>query len=61
MRDVATALGLVLVIEGIAYAAWPNLLRRALEAEQALGRRRTQVMALAIAAAGVGVLALARA
>lgn len=60
MRDFVTALGLVLVIEGLAIAAWPGLVRRAYELTMRLGAWRLRLAGLAAVAAGVGVVALAR-
>ncbi|MFZ5790777.1 MAG: DUF2065 family protein [Pseudomonadota bacterium] len=54
MADLATALGLVLVIEGITLAAMPGMLRRLVETLSTLPE--TVLRAGGLAAAAIGLL-----
>jgi uncharacterized protein YjeT (DUF2065 family) len=54
MADLATALGLVLVIEGITLAAMPGMLRRLVETLSTLPE--TALRAGGLAAAAIGLL-----
>ena len=56
MRDLLTAFALVLVIEGVLYAAFPSAMRRALEA--AMAAPETTLRAAGLLAAVVGVVAV---
>lgn len=60
MRDIGTAIGLVLVLEGLMFAAWPGLARRAHEMAQRLGPWRIRLAGMLAVAAGVGVVAFVR-
>lgn len=60
MRDLVTALALVMVIEGVLYAAFPAGMRRALEAAMALPDATLRMAGLAAAAIGVAAVWLIR-
>ena len=60
MTDFLTALGLAIVIEGLAYAAFPEQMKRWLAVFNALPVNRIRAAALACAAAGLVLLWLAR-
>lgn len=60
LADLFTALGLVLVIEGVLYAAMPRLMRQAVERLSVVEPARMRLLALAVAAVGVVIVALAR-
>lgn len=55
-----TALGLVLVIEGLALALAPSRIEEALAFLAALGPERRRLLGLGAVAAGVAVVALVR-
>jgi uncharacterized protein YjeT (DUF2065 family) len=54
MKDLGTALGLVLVIEGVVYALFPDGMRRV--AAQMLAVPAPMLRAVALAAACIGVI-----
>ena len=56
MQDLLTALALVIVIEGLLYAAFPDALRRALLVM--LGQPVMTVRLIGLAAATIGLIAL---
>lgn len=56
MRDLGVALGLVLVIEGVMWAAFPALARRLLEAMAVAPEQQVRVVGVAAVAAGVAVV-----
>lgn len=56
MRDLLTALALVLVIEGVLYAAFPAAMRRAIEAALALPESTLRIAGLAAAVVGVAAV-----
>ena len=60
MRDLLTALGLVLVIEGLFYAVMPSMMRRAVEVMARIEPQQLRVFATLVAALGVGIVVLAR-
>ena len=60
MQDLLTALGLMLVIEGVLYAAFPMSMRRALAAALALPDTTLRGVGLAAAAVGVAIVWLIR-
>ena len=60
MDDLITALGLVLVIEGIAYALFPNALRSLVQATLELPAKQVQAVALAMAGSGLVIVWLVR-
>lgn len=60
MADLVTALGLVLVIEGIIYGAFPGLARRIGEFLRTAPDDVLRMAGLASAAVGVGVVWFAR-
>lgn len=60
MRDIVTALGLVLIIEGLAIAAWPGLVRRVYEVTMRLGVWRMRLVGLVVVAIGFGLVAFVR-
>ncbi len=60
MADLVTALGLVLVIEGIIYGAFPHLGRRIGEFLRTASDDLLRITGLVSAAAGLGVVWLAR-
>jgi len=59
-QALVTALGLVLVIEGLALALAPSRIEEALAFLAALGPERRRLLGLGAVAAGVGVVALVR-
>ncbi|WP_306117757.1 MULTISPECIES: DUF2065 domain-containing protein [unclassified Roseitalea] len=61
MADLVTALGLVLVIEGIVYGAFPHLGRRIGEFLRTAPDDMLRIAGLASAAIGLGVVWFARA
>lgn len=60
MEDFYTALGLVLVIEGVCYALFPEGMKRALAALQEAPPAMLRTAGLIAAAAGVGLVWLIR-
>lgn len=60
MDDFFSALGLAMVIEGIAYALFPEAMRRMLAKVLTEPQGRLRIVGLLGAAAGVGVVWLAR-
>lgn len=56
MRDLATALALMLVIEGVLYAAFPSAMRRAIEAALTLPETTLRAAGLVAAVVGVAVV-----
>jgi uncharacterized protein YjeT (DUF2065 family) len=60
MRDFLSALGLVLVIEGVLYAAAPEAMRRMMLAAQAVPPRLLRAGGLAAAALGVIIVWVVR-
>lgn len=56
MRDLLTALAMVLVVEGVLYAAFPSGMRRALEA--AMEMPDSALRGAGLMAAVIGVLAV---
>jgi uncharacterized protein YjeT (DUF2065 family) len=60
MEDLITALGLLLVIEGIAYALFPNALRKLVQATLELPPKQIQAAALAMAGTGLIIVWLVR-
>ncbi len=60
MQDLLTALALVLVIEGVLYAAFPAAMRRTLEAALAAPPSTLRVAGLVAAAVGVALVWLIR-
>lgn len=61
MQDLLTAFALVLVIEGVLYAAAPSAMRRALEAAMAMPDSTLRTAGLLAAAIGVAAVWLIRA
>jgi uncharacterized protein YjeT (DUF2065 family) len=61
VQDLLTALALVLVIEGVLYAAFPSAMRRALEAAMATPDSTLRAAGLIAATIGVAVVWLIRA
>lgn len=61
MTWVLLALGLVLVVEGLALALAPSRMEEALRLIVAMGRDRRRMLGLVALAAGVGLIWLARA
>jgi uncharacterized protein YjeT (DUF2065 family) len=60
MTWVLLALGLVLVVEGLALALAPSRMEEALRLIVAMGRDRRRMLGLAALAAGVGLIWIAR-
>lgn len=60
MTDALVALGLVLVIEGLLWAAVPNLGRRLLAAASAMPDQSLRVGGVVAIATGVGIVWLVR-
>ncbi|GBD44547.1 hypothetical protein HRbin40_02036 [bacterium HR40] len=60
MRDLLTALALVLVIEGILWAAFPEGMKRAAALALALDSGRLRILGLLFATLGVFVVWLVR-
>ncbi len=60
MQDLLTALALVLVIEGVLYAAFPAAMRRTLEAALAAPPSTLRVAGLVAVAVGVALVWLIR-
>lgn len=56
MRDLLTALALMLVIEGVLYAAFPDAMRRAIAAALALPQSTLRTAGLVAAAVGVAAV-----
>ncbi len=61
MRDLATALALAVVLEGLLYAAFPEQMKRALVSLLELPNSQLRAVALTIAIVGLIVLYLIRA
>ncbi|HWJ73396.1 DUF2065 domain-containing protein [Mesorhizobium sp. BR1-1-16] len=60
MNDVVAAFGLVLVIEGVLYAAAPMVAKAMMKQGLAVPDGQLRAMGLIVLAAGVGVVWLAR-
>jgi len=60
LNDLFAALGLAMALEGIAYALFPDAMRRMLGQVLALAPSHLRLAGLAAAAAGVGVVWLVR-
>ena len=60
MQDFFVALGLVLVIEGVLWALFPNYLTQMLEAAREMPPETLRFFALGTAAFGVAIVWLAR-
>ena len=60
MTDLVVGLGLVLVIEGVLWAAFPGLARRLLEAATLTPENQLRIAGLAAASAGLGLVWLVR-
>jgi hypothetical protein len=60
MNDVITAVGLMLVIEGLLYALFPGLMRQATAQMLLLADNQVRATALITACVGVGVVWLVR-
>jgi uncharacterized protein YjeT (DUF2065 family) len=60
MRDFATALALAVVIEGLLYLAFPDGMRRMLEAVSRVPTGQIRIVAFVAALAGLGVTWLLR-
>lgn len=61
MSDLGAAFGLVLVIEGLLWAAFPGMARQMLEAVASTSEQALRLTALVVAAVGVAVVAVFRA
>ncbi len=60
-KDLAVGVGLALALEGLVWAAWPGLMRRALARIEAAPDVAVRVAALLALAAGVGIVWAAKA
>ena len=60
MKDFLTACSLALVIEGVAYALFPDAMQRVVAAVLAMPPRTLRLFGLVCAAAGVAGVALVR-
>ena len=60
MSDLLVAIGLVLVIEGLAYAAFPSAMRRMLEQLGELTDQNLRTTGLVALIVGVGIVWLVR-
>jgi uncharacterized protein YjeT (DUF2065 family) len=60
MRDLIVALGLVLALEGMLYAAAPGAMKRMIESLLDLPESRIRWVGLVTAVIGVGIVWLAR-
>jgi uncharacterized protein len=60
MSELVTALGLVLALEGLAYAAAPGAFKRMAAMMQALPEDRLRIFGVAALAVGTGLVWLAR-
>ncbi len=60
MRDLLTALGLVLVLEGVLWALFPDGMKKAAALALALDSRQLRLMGLAAAVLGVLLVWLVR-
>ena len=60
MKDLATALGLVLVIEGVLYALFPETMKRAAAKAFAVPPQALRLLGLAAAGAGLAVVWIIR-
>lgn len=60
MKDLWAAIGLVLVIEGLLYAAFPAAVRRMMEAARAMPDTALRAGGLAALLAGVAIVWLVR-
>lgn len=56
MSDFCTALGLVLVIEGVLWAAFPSLARRLLETMAVAPEHQVRILGVVSVAAGVTIV-----
>ncbi len=56
MTDFLAALGLAIALEGLAYAAFPEQMKRALET--VLGAPNNQIRVIGLVAAGIGLIVL---
>lgn len=61
MNDFLVAIGLVLVIEGLLWAAFPGLARRMLETVAETPENALRLTALVVAAIGISIVAFMRA
>ena len=60
MSDFIAALGLAIVLEGLAYAAFPDQIKKWLNVFNAMPIVRIRMIALAVAAAGFVLLLIVR-
>lgn len=60
MSDLLTALALVLVIEGLLYAVFPEQMKRAVAAIMSIPAGTLRIAGLAAAVVGVGIVWLVR-
>lgn len=60
ITDLATAFGLILVIEGLLYTLFPDFMRRAMAELLSMEQTQIRTVALISAALGVGIVWLAR-
>lgn len=60
MTDFVVALGLVFVIEGLLWAAFPAMARRMLETVAETPEHVVRLTALVLAAVGIAIIAFAR-
>jgi uncharacterized protein len=60
MTDFLAALGLLLVIEGVVFAAWPGFAKEAMRQAAESAPERMRIVGIICAAAGVGLVWLAR-
>lgn len=60
MSDIFVAIGLVLVLEGLLYAAFPQTMKRAIAEVLKLADEHLRWIALGAAVVGIGIVWLAR-
>lgn len=60
MWDLITALGLVLAVEGLLFAAFPDAVRRAMYEASQSPRERMRAVGIACAIAGIAIIWLVR-
>jgi len=60
MNELVTAFGLMLVIEGLLYALFPNFMRKAMAEILALADNQVRITALLTAFIGLGIVWLVR-
>ena len=60
MRDFGAALGLVLVLEGLVWAAFPDGMRKAIAAAQESSPNSLRILGLGAAVIGLAIIWLAR-